>query len=652
MTAALVITAAAILCAVSGVPALVGPRGSRLACLTSSMLLIIGGVAGVIGAALGLTGPATEISAPWSIPGGSLSIRVDALSAFFAAPVFLLAAVGALYGEGYWPAEKPRAGYLRFFYGLLAGGLALVMTAHNLLLFLTAWEIVAVAAYFVVVTIEEDESVRNAAWLYLIASHVSALALFALAGVLHATTGSWDFTALPHGTALTAAGSAICWLSLVGFGIKAGLMPFHVWLPGAHAGAPSHVSAIMSGVVIKMGVYGIVRVLTLFDAPPAWFGGALLAFGIVSSIFGVAFALAQHDLKRLLAYHSIENIGIIVTGLGIGVTARAAGHPTIAFLGFAGALLHVWNHSLFKALLFMGAGSAIHGADTREIDRMGGLARRMPWTAAAFLTGAVAICGLPPLNGFVSEWLLYVASFTSVQRIAGGWASPALMAVAPALALTGALALACFVKAFGAVFLGEPRSEAAAKAHGAPAVMRWAMVPLGLACFGIGLLPQVVAPVLEKAAAVASGLQGNVTVALGPVQTIALVLFIVLAGAVVLLKWRVRNAPRNLTWDCGYAAPTARMQYTSSSFARGLVGYFAWAMPPVVHEPQRLPLFPREASLETHVPDTVLDRALLPLSDRIRRALMVARHIQSGRMQTYLLYIGAILVILLFWSAV
>ncbi len=649
MSAAL-ITAAAVLCALSGLPALLSRR-SRVACRISTALLMTAGAIGLVGAGLGLAGPTTTLSAPWAIPGGALRIRVDALSAFFAAPVFLLAGVGALFSEGYWPASRPRAGYVRFFYGLLAGGLAIVMTAQNLLLFLTAWEIVAISAYFAVVTDDDDETVRNAAWLYLVASHVSTLSLFALVALLHATTGSWDFAALPAGTALTAAGHAICWLALVGFGIKAGLMPFHVWLPGAHAGGPSHVSAMMSGVVIKMGVYGIFRVLTLFDVPPAWFGATLLVFGLVSSIFGVAFALAQHDLKRLLAYHSIENIGIIVTGLGVGVVAGSHGYPTIAFLGYAGALLHVWNHSLFKALLFLGAGSAIHSAETRDIDRMGGLARRMPWTAAAFLTGAVAICGLPPLNGFVSEWLIYLGSFTSIQRVTGGWVSPALVVVAPALALTGALALACFVKAFGAVFLGEPRTAAAARSHEAPRSMRWAMLPLVVGCFAIGILPRTIAPAVDRAAAVASGLHGTITTALAPVQTMAMVLAVLAVIAIIMVKLRVGNAPRNLTWDCGYAAPTARMQYTSSSFARGLVAFFAWAMPPVVHAPQRLPLFPTEASLETHVPDTVLDRLLIPLSGRIRRTLMVARHIQSGRMHAYLLYIGATLLVLLFWSA-
>jgi len=639
---AMLIAVAVVICVVSGIPSLVSPRASRL-----SLILILAGFAiGLAGAVVGF-GAVREIAAPWAIPGGELRIRVDALSAFFVIPVFLLATCGAIYAEGYWPPQKPRAAYLRFFYGVLVGSLALVMVAQNTILFLMAWELVALSSYFVVATLDDDADVRAAAWLYLVASHVATLALFAMVSILHSATGTWTFTALPHASPAT---RAILWLALIGFGIKAGIMPFHVWLPGAHAGAPSHISAIMSGVVIKMGIYGIVRVLSLVDAPPDWFGGVLLAAGIVSSIFGVAFALAQHDLKRLLAYHSIENIGIIVIGLGVGVVARAHGQPAIAFVGFAGALLHVWNHALFKSLLFFGAGSAIHASGTREIDRMGGLAKRMPWTSIAFLTGAVAISGLPPLNGFVSEWLLYVASFAAVQRSAGGATWLMLIAVAPALALTGALALACFVKAFGAVFLGSARSDGAANGHESPAAMRFAMLPLMAACFAIGLLPLLFLPAVTRAVGAASGLHGTIVNLLGPLQLIALGTALLLMLALLALRLRVGNARRSVTWDCGYTKPTARMQYTSSSFARGLMAFFGWAMPPVVHAPRRLGFFPQHAALETHVPDTILDRILLPLAERARRTLMLARIVQSGRMQIYLLYIGATLLALLAWS--
>jgi hydrogenase-4 component B len=645
------ITAGAILCMASGVPALVaGRRGGLRA---STIAMIIGALTGLAGCAAGLMTAPTALAARWLVPNGAFRVAVDPLSAFFAAPVFLLAGAGSLYAERYWPAGRGHATSLRCFFGLMTGALAFVMIAAQTILFLAAWEIVAVSSFFLIATEHEQAETRQAAWLYLAASHTATLALFALLTLLHTVTRSWTFAALPHGIATQPAGRAIFVLALVAFGIKAGLMPFHVWLPGAHAAAPSHVSAVMSGVVIKMGIYGLFRVLSLFDATPPAFGATLLAVGMLSSILGVAFALAQHDLKRLLAYHSIENIGIITTGLGIGLLARAHGAPGLALLGYAGGLLHVWNHGLFKALLFLSAGSAVHETHTREMDRMGGLARVMPWTASAFLLGAVAICGLPPLNGFVSEWLLYVASFTSISH-GGGWTSLLLVFVAPALALTGALALACFVKVFGIVFLGLPRTAAAAGAHEVPASMRAAMLPLGLACIAIGVAPRTLSPLLARVVSVAASQPGRaaeLAALLRPVQLSAIAIAVIGAAAVAALGFATRQRVPGPTWDCGYARPVPRMQYTASSFARSLVGLFGWVMLPIVHAPRRLPLFPSTAAFESHVPDTVLDRALLPVLLRAQWVLAFARYVQSGRVQLYLLYLGATLVVLLAWSA-
>lgn len=637
-------------CMGSGLPSL----ATRRAGWVTTTLIVAGSATGLIGALLGLAGGTSQLSLPWHIPGGGLVVRIDALSAFFAAPVFLLAGAGGLYADRYWPAARMRAGYVRAFFGVMTGALALLMCAGNTILFLAAWEIVAVTSFFLIATEHEQPESRSAAWIYVASSHVATLALFAIITLLHAMTHTWTFAPLPAGTGALPEGHALFSLAFIAFGIKAGLMPFHIWLPGAHAAAPSHVSAVMSGAAIKMGVYGLVRVLSLFDAVPSAFGTTLLLAGIASSILGVAFALAQHDLKRLLAYHSIENIGIIVTGLGIGVVAQAHDQPLLALLGYAGALLHVWNHGLFKALLFLSAGAAIHGAHTREIDRMGGLARRMPWTAAAFLVGATAITGLPPLNGFVSEWLLYVASFTSITRSPHAGPALILILVVPALALTGALALACFVKAFGVVFLGAPRSTAAADAREVPVTMRLAMLPLVLGCAAIGLVPTVFAPFLGRAVHAAVprlAPPAALTALLQPIQTAALIIMGVTIVAVLTLLATTRRAASALTWDCGYAAPTARMQYTASSVARGLVGFFAWAMPPVVHAPHPFPLFPSAATFESHVPDTVLDRALLPGLRGARWVLGFARYFQRGRMQLYLLYLGVTLVVLLAWSA-
>ncbi len=642
---ALLVFIGACLCIGSGLLALL-VRARHVAAIVH----VVGAIAGLAGCVLGFHGTPATLAFPWGIPAGAIAVRVDALSAFFAAPVFLLSAAGAIYAEAYWPSSRPRAAYVRCFFGVLSGALALLMVASHTIFFVAMWEIVALASFFLVGTDSVDSDARNASWLYLAASHVATLALFAVVTLLHSMTGTWRFALLSSGAAGTAEGRAVFWLLIVACGLKAGAMPFHIWLPGAHAAAPSHVSALMSGVVIKMGIYGLVRVLSLYPETPAWMGGTLLALGIVSSILGVAFALAQHDLKRLLAYHSIENIGIILIGLGAGLVARAHGATTIAFLALAGGLLHVWNHGLFKALLFFGAGGAIHGAHTREIDRLGGLARRMPATAAAFLLGAMAICGLPPLNGFVSEWLVYLASFSGVEQLHAGWTWLLLVAVAPALALTGALAVACFVKAFGAVFLGLPRSADAASAAEAPAMMRAAMLPLAAACIVIGVTPLLVSKILTPVVAAASGVHGSAASTLASLQPITIALALLLSIAVVALAARVRRAPHAPTWDCGYAAPSPRMQYTASSFARGLVSFFAWAMPPVVEAPRPFPLFPAEAHLQTHVPDTVLDRALLPLLRRTQRLLAIARYVHSGRVQLYLLYVAATLLALLIWS--
>ncbi len=349
-------------------------------------------------------------------------------------------------------------------------------------------------------------------------------------------------------------------------------MPLHSWLPAAHAAAPSHVSALMSGVVIKMGIYGLVRVTGLMAAPPLAWGLAILALGAVAAFFGVVFALAQHDLKRLLAFHSIENVGIILLGLGLALAGRATGRADWVLLGMAGCLFHVWNHALFKSLLFLGAGAVVHATGTRDLERMGGLARRMPTTAALFLVGAVAICGLPPRNGFASELVVYLGLARAAVAPGTAWAALA----APLLAATGALAVACFVKVVGVVFLGAPRSAAAEGAHEASRLMLAPMAALAAACALLGLAPGLVAPALERATAVWAGapLAGQPLAALvpfgwvsaGALALVAAVALLVLALRPLCRRARLRQ-PELPTWDCGYAAASPRLQYTASSFA-------------------------------------------------------------------------------------
>jgi hydrogenase-4 component B len=373
-------------------------------------------------------------------------------------------------------------------------------------------------------------------------------------------------------------------------------------------------------------------------------------------VLGVAFAVAQHDLKRLLAYHSIENIGIIVMGLGLAILGRSLGRNELIVLGLGGGLLHVWNHAFFKSLLFLGAGSVIHATGTREIDRLGGLARSMPWTALGFLVGAVAICGLPPLNGFVSEFLIYLGLFGALSKVPGE-AFPGVAFAAAALALIGALAAACFVKVYGAAFLGTARSDHARHAHESPAGMLGPMGVLVACCVLIGVAPGLVAPILGKAiAAWAPNLpDADARLAsLAPLHWITIMGLLLVAGLLLLggLLWqrlRTHAIAQAGSWGCGYAAPTARMQYTSSSFAQMLVALFAWALRPRTHRPPAMPLFPAPTEFHSEVLDTVLDGAVLPVFRFGAWSVSWLRVFQQGSVQTYLLYIFVALIALLLW---
>jgi hydrogenase-4 component B len=433
-------------------------------------------------------------------------------------------------------------------------------------------------------------------------------------------------------------------------------------------------------------------VTSLLPNPPLEWGCVVLGLGVVSGVLGVAFAVAQHDLKRLLAYHSIENIGIIVMGLGLALIGRSLGRDDWVILGLAGGLLHVWNHALFKALLFLSAGSVIHATHTREIDHLGGLAKTMPWTALAFLVGAVAICGLPPLNGFVSEFLIYLGLFGTLGYREGPsvtrTAVTAVAFAAPALALVGTLAVACFVKVYGAIFLGTARTKHAKHAGESPPSMLGPMGVLVGCCFLIGLFPLLIAPIFARAI---SDWAPNIPDAGPRLVTLArldwitamgllLIAALLLGGAALWLRLRRSVVASGATWGCGYAAPTPRMQYSSSSFAQLLVGLFAWALRPRRHMPKiapsrsqteigneaasgpesapsrsqtpfgnEVPLFPQQTRFHSETPDAMLDQAVLPAFRFGAWLFSWFRVFQQGSIQTYLLYIFVALIALLLW---
>ena len=642
--------------------ALAAGRASRL----SAWLGVGGTIAGcacalvpVVGVLLG--GPSPGLRLAWSVPFGTLSLGLDGLSALFLLPILTLPALAALYGGEYLGAFQGRAVAARAwpFFGLLVAGMALVVVARNGVLFLVAWEIMSLAAYFLVVLDDADPAARAAGWTYLVATHLGTAFLIVMFVVLGHDAGSLDFDALGAGAPAAPLAGLVFVLALVGFGTKAGFMPLHVWLPEAHPAAPSHVSAVMSGVMIKLGIYGLLRALTFLGPPPAAWGWALVAVGVTSGVLGVLFALAQHDLKRLLAYHSVENIGIIALGIGVGLLGVHYGAPALAVLGFAGALLHVVNHALFKGLLFLGAGAVLHATGTREMDHLGGLLKRMPWTGWTFLVGAAAICGLPPLNGFASEFLVFLGAYRGVLHPAAGVAGPAL-AVLAGLALIGGLAAACFAKVFGVVFLGEGRSAHAAHAHDPGAAMRLPMVALAAGCVLVGLAPALLVGRLGGALEPLTRLPADViapALALGvqPLTRVSLAAAVLLALAGALALWRRGRLARatagaEATWDCGYARPTPRMQYTASSFARPLTLLFRGLLGTRTrHVPPGGP-FPRGAELATETPDLFREALFRPAFQLASGALTRLRWLQRGRVQLYVLYILLTLVVLLVWK--
>ena len=643
--------------------ALLPDRGGRNVSWLGASSVVIAAVLGGIPVLRVLSGGAVEsLHWPWPVPFGEFHLELDPLAAWFLFPTLLLSALSAVYGVGYLRAWQGRRalGPVWFFFGLLVLSMSLVLLARNAVLFLFSWELMAVSSFFLVTFEHEHEEVREAGWIYLVATHLGTAFLLVFFLLMARETGSMDFTVwAENGLQAPGLAGVLFLLAIVGFGTKAGFMPFHVWLPEAHPAAPSHVSALLSGVMIKTGIYGLVRAFTFLGTPPLWWGWVLVGIGLTSGVLGVLFALAQHDLKRLLAYHSVENIGIIALGLGVGLLGVSTGSTALMVLGFGGGLLHVLNHALFKGLLFLGAGAVLHGTGTREIDHLGGLLKRMPWTGSLFLLGAVAISGLPPLNGFVSEFLILLGALKGSVLSGAAIAVPSLALIA-GLALIGGLAAACFTKAFGMVFLGEPRSGHTAHAHEVGWSMRLPMVLLAAGCVLIGLLAPAVVGGLQAVLENVTGRQPEVVseslaVATGPLKVVVLGMAVFLAAVVALVLLRRsllsgRRVEAGPTWGCGYAQPTARMQYTASSFAQPITTLFRSLLGVrfVVQRPEGV--FPSRASLTTETPDLCHGNLYHPAFLKAEWGLSRLRWLQRGQVQLYVLYIAATLIVLLAWK--
>lgn len=646
------------------------PRGQSLAANVSA---IVASCSGITLGLLGLVAPEPlTVSIASTIPLLTWAIRLDPLASFFVLTISLAGLAASIYAIG----------YVRHFHGRVSvaalGSLCnafllsmtLVVLADNGFFFLIVWELMALVSYFLVVTEHEKPDVRYAGFFYLIMTHVGTAFIILAFLIFFQEAGSFSFEAfrhpeqpLPEGMRTLAFVAA-----LIGFGTKAGIVPLHVWLPYAHPAAPSHISALMSGVMIKTAIYALVRVYFDFFGGqfPWWWGFTVLVIGAVSALLGVMYALMEHDLKSLLAFHSVENIGIILLGIGAGMIFQTYGLKEFAALGLLAGLYHTINHAMFKALLFLGAGSLLYATHTRNMEEYGGLLRRMPWTGVFFLVGALSISALPPTNGFVSEWLVFQSLFLSFQ-VPSLLMKLMLPLAAAMLALTGVLALACFAKAFGISFLALPRSSHARHAEEVPVSMRLGMGMLAATCVLLGLLPMVVVPLLDRVTAPFAGVSiaGKVVAldgwALAPVNvefsslsspaialgliglsSLGLLLVAVFGG---LAKTRYYK-----TWGCGINL-SPRMEYTATGFVQPIKRVFSTIYRPTVKLETELleesRYFAKRRRFEFRIEPVFQKYLYDPVVAFFSTAADRLRVIQAGSLHLYLAYIFVTLVVLL-----
>jgi formate hydrogenlyase subunit 3/multisubunit Na+/H+ antiporter MnhD subunit len=586
---------------------------------------------------------------------GPVVIGFDGLSLFFLFTFQLLSFAASLYAIGYLRHYIERGLSVRahlWFFTLLIVSLQLLVIAHNALVLLIVWEFMAVGAYFSIVFDKDKEEVRRGGFWYFVATHAGVLLLYVCFLTLHELTGSWNFEDFAQHAAYDPKALAVILLTgFAGFGIKCGFMPFHVWLPNAHPAAPAHVSGLLSAINIKTGIYGIARLMLMLPALDAAYGWGLLGVSLVSAVLGVWYALAQHDVKRLLAYHSVENIGIIGLGLSVAWLGRCYALPELIVLGFAGALLHTLNHAIFKGLLFFGAGHVDLHAHTCDIEKMGGFARVIPVTAVAFLVGAISICGLPPFNGFASEFIIY-KSFFRAGDLLRGYAPLVLLVAAVGLAFMGGLAVACFTKLYGIVFLGVNRSDAVPDRQSEPLLSSVALIGLAGLCAVIGIFPQtglrLLAPALGEITSAAQA-PADWAAPLGQVQTVFALFLVLVAAAYIVKFWMQRKAGIRLreTWGCGYAAVTPRMQYTASGFAEELVKLCRPMLALTVHWNPLRSIMPVARGFHSRCHDR-MENGWLTFHRSIGKLLGALRWIQSGNIRHYVLYVfGAVLFYLL-----
>ena len=693
-----------------------GPAAGKVGAATA----LAAAAAGLVGAGqtlLAINTPTIERHGLWlgpladkvtltafSLPLGSLTFQLDGLGAFFLLPTFIVSAVCAVYGASTLNLKDSphHLGLHWFLYSMLTAGLVVVFTAADAFLFLMGWEIMSLAPFFLLSLHHEQGAVRKGAWYYLIAAHLGALCLLAFFGMLSAYKGGslafTDFKNLFSMFSLIAPivetktllspplpnGLLLALLAFVGFGAKAGLMPMHVWLPRAYPAAPGHIAGFMAGALSTSGIYGLIRTLTFFGAEASytyfWFANLLIGAGAISIVLGILFSLAQPSIKRVLAYSSIENMGIVCLALGFGAKLYNS-QPNLALLCYIAALLHLFNHSLYKTLLFLAADAVERATGTDTITLLGGLGKRMPVVSAFFALGAVAICALPPLNGFAGEFVLYMAmalgGASTPYLTAWGWGGLIILAMA------GGLAVVSFTRVYSLVFSGNPRTPAVQLGQDPPALQKATLWVLGGLCvlsglavpallngianiiWQLGLWSRHLAFSLQQSKAALHAFFPNsplypvnifhtemMTDLLLRINTGFVLFAALVAGLLLLRRWLLRKREVAIapTWDCGYSAPTPRMQYTAASFSQPMAVFMRSLLRQQNTTPTITDYFPSAAKASTTTPDWVETGLYARLARLCLRAALWAKHMQHGRLNVYVLYILVTLVVLLVWK--
>ncbi len=602
-----------------------------------------------------------------------VSVKIDTLSAFFMLVISTIAFLSAIYSLGYMKQfyGKYNIGVFGFFYNIFIASMLLVVTANNALYFLLVWEIMSLASYFLVIFEHKHEESVQAGFLYLIMTHLATGAILFGFLLLYGTSNSFDFDAIRAQAGNLPANilAAVSLLMIVGFGTKAGIIPFHIWLPKAHPAAPSHISALMSGVMIKTGVFMIVRLFfDLIPGTPNWVGYLILIIGAISALLGVLYALSEHDLKKLLAYHSVENIGIIFMGIGSALIFIGLGFKSIAAIALVGALFHTMNHAIFKSLLFLSAGSVVSATHTRNIEEYGGLIKLMPFTSLFFLIGAMAISALPPFNGFASEWLVFQALFAGVVQQDMATRIVFIFAIV-SLAFTGGLAAACFVKAFGISFLAKPRSKESLRAKETGISMQFGMAVLSALCLILGVFSNFIVLRLEgviSALSVFSKVPSDIifsgrTVAVRDnfaalsLSEIFIALVIAILAVYMIFNYISRKQKEKIygTWDCG-ATLNSRMEITATSFSRSIIAIFSSILKPtkqidIEYQDAHIRYFTKSSTVTLGIGNLYKKYLYDPVYNATVKIADQAKEIQSGNINTYILYIFVTIIILLVW---